>query len=37
VAVAALIASLVFHVNPAIVLLVSGLGGALLLGPPPSA
>jgi len=36
-AVAALIASLVFHVNPAIVLLVSGLGGALLLGPPPSA
>ncbi len=36
-AVAALIASLLFHVNPAIVLLVSGLGGALLLGPPTSA
>ncbi len=36
-AVAALIASLLFHVNPAIILLASGLGGALLLGPPTSA
>jgi chromate transporter len=32
-AVAALVASLVFHVNPAVVLVVSGVGGALLLGP----
>src|SRR5262249_46365738 len=36
-AVAALIVALLFHVNPAIILLASGLGGALLLGPPPSA
>ena len=33
-AVAALLASLVFHVNPAIVLVASGVGGALLLAPP---
>ena len=36
-AVAVLIVALFFHVNPAVILLASGLGGALLLGPPPSA
>jgi chromate transporter len=35
-AVAALLASLFVHVNPAIILIVSGVGGALWLGPPTS-
>src|SRR5262249_50239682 len=35
-AVAALIASVFFHLHPAIVLLLSGVGSALLLGPSTS-